>query len=154
MYLEAKILKMKKSHVKLTDAHREELEKLLHKGTSLARTFKRATALVELDKGQTYVATASISKLSNLSLSKLAKRYTDIGLKCLRDNPRPGRPIKITAEQRDQITVLACESSPEGTSQWSLRLLADKVVELGYCDSISHSQVGGILKKENKTSLS
>lgn len=145
---------MKKSHVSLTDEHRKELENILSKGTSLARTFKRTTALLELDKGQTYVAAAAISKLSNISLGKLSKRYRSEGLACLYDKPRPGRPIKITAEQRDQITVLACESSPEGSSQWSLRLLADKVVELGYCDSISHSQVGDILKKENKTSPS
>ena len=85
-------------------------------------------------------------------MGKLSKRYASEGLACLYDKPRPGRPIKITAKQRDQITVLACESSPEGSSQWSLRLLADKVVELGYCESISHSQVGEILKKENKTS--
>ncbi len=143
---------MKKSHVNLTDDHREELKAIRSKGTSLARTFKRATALLELDKGQTYVAAAAISNLSNISLSKLSKRYGAEGLACLYDNPRPGRPIKITAKQRDQITVLACESSPEGSSQWSLRLLADKAVELGYCDSISHSQVGEILKKENKTS--
>lgn len=145
---------MKKSHVNLTVAHREELENILSKGTSLARTFKRATALLELDKGKSYVAAASIANLSNISLSKLAKRYASQGLACLYDNPRSGRPIKITAKQRDQITVLACESSPQGSSQWSLRLLADKVVELGYCESISHSQVGKILKKENKTSPS
>ena len=145
---------MKKSHVNLTDEHREELKAILSKGTSLARTFKRATALLELNNGKSYVAAAAISNLSNISLSKLAKRYASEGLACLYDNPRSGRPIKITAEQRDQITVLACESSPEGSSQWSLRLLADKVVELGYCDSISHSQVGEILKKENKTSPS
>jgi len=144
---------MKKSHVNLTDDHREKLKDIRSKGTSLARTFKRAVALLELDKGQTYVASAAISNLSNISLGKLSKRYAAEGLACLYDNPRPGRPIKITAEQRDQITVLACESSPEGSSQWSLRLLADKVVELGYCDSISHSQVGEILKKENKTPL-
>jgi len=145
---------MKKSHVKLTEDHRKELENLLSKGTCLARTYKRATALLELDKGQTYVATAEISKLSNISLSKLSKRYASEGLACLYDNSRSGRPIKITAEQRDQITVLACEEPPAGTSQWSLRLLADKAVELGYCDSISHSQVGEILKKENKASPS
>jgi len=145
---------MKKSHVKLTADDRKELANILRKGRLLARTFKRATALLELDNGKSYVATASISNLSNISLSKLAKRYASEGLACLYDNPRPGRPIKITAKQRDQITILACESSPEGRSQWSLRLLADKVVELGYCDSISHSQVGEILKKENKTSLS
>lgn len=138
---------MKKSHVKLTDDHREELEKIVRTGTSLVRTFKRATALLELDAGQTYVKTASISKLSNISLSKLSKRYAKEGLACLKDHARPGRPIKISAEQRDKITVLACEDSPVGTSQWSLRLLADKIVELGYCDSISHSQVGAILKK-------
>jgi len=142
---------MKKSHVTLTDGHREELEKILNSGTSLSRTYKRVIALLELDKGHTYVEVSSKSNLSNISLSKLAKRYASEGLSCLRDNPRPGRPIKITDEQRDQITLLACGDSPEGTSQWSLRLLADKVVELGYCDSISHSQVGAILKKENKT---
>jgi len=145
---------MKRQHVKLTKEDRQKLKEILGKGTSLARTFKRATGLLELDKGQSYVATAAICKLSNISLSKLTKRYNLEGLACLYDNPRPGRPIKITAEQRDKITILACEQSPEGTSQWSLRLLADKVVELGYCDSISHSQVGEILKKENKTSLS
>lgn len=140
---------MKKIHVKLTDADRQTLEKILSKGTSKARTFKRATALLELDKGQSYVATAPLSHLSNISLGKLAKRYQEEGLGCLYDKPRSGRPIKITAEQRDQIAVLACEEAPDGHSQWSLRLLADKVVELGYCESISHSQVDKILKKEN-----
>jgi transposase len=139
---------MEKSHVKLTAAHRSELEAMLNKGTTLARVFKRVNGLLELDKGKTYTAAASVAKLSALSLSKLATRYASEGLACLYDHPRPGRPVKITAEQRDQITVLACESSPEGTSQWSLRLLAEKVVELGYCDSISHTQVGEILKKE------
>ena len=145
---------MKRRHVELTDDDREKLQRILSKGTSLARTFKRVTGLLELDKGQSYVATATICKLSNISLAKLSKRYALEGLACLYDKPRPGRPIKITAEQRDKITILACEESPEGTSQWSLRLLADKVIELGYCDSISHSQVGEILKKENKTSPS
>jgi transposase len=140
---------MKKKHLNLTDADRQTLEKILSKGTSKARTFKRATALLELDKGQSYVATAALCHLSNISLGKLAKRYKEEGLGCLYDKPRSGRPIKITAEQRDQIAVLACEEAPDGYSQWSLRLLADKVVELGYCKSISHSQVDKILKKEN-----
>ncbi len=140
---------MKKSHVKLTNADRQELEKLLSGGASKARTFKRATALLELDRGGSYVATASISHLSNISLGKLARRYKEEGLGCLYDRPRSGRPVRIGPEQRDRITVLACGETPDGHSQWSLRLLADKVVELGYCDSISHSQVDKILKKEN-----
>jgi len=140
---------MSKKHVKLTDIHRQDLEKILSKGISKARTFKRARALLELDKGSSYILTASLCKISNISLSKLAKRYKAEGLSCLYDKPRSGRPIKITKEQRDQITLLACEASPKGYSQWSVRLLASKVVELGYCDSISHSQVHQVLKKKN-----
>ena len=140
---------MSKQHVNLTDIHRQDLEKILRKGISKARTFKRATALLELDKGKSYVSTASICQISNISLGKLAKRYKEEGLDCLYDRLRSGRPIKISKEQRDQITLLACEASPSGYSQWSLRLLAEKVVELGYCDSISHSQVHQVLKKKN-----
>jgi hypothetical protein len=71
----------------------------------------------------------------------------------LYDDERSGRPIKIQAEQKDLITLLACEAPPEGHSQWSLRLLADKIIELGYCDSISHTQVDKILKKRKSNPI-
>lgn len=138
---------MKKAHVCLTDQDRQALQKLLGKGSLKSRTYKRITALLELDKGQTYTWVASHVQLSKVSLGKLSQKYKQEGLNCLYDGARPGRPIKIHAEQRDQITVLACEEPPKGYGQWSLRLLADKVVELGYCDSISHTQVDKILKK-------
>ena len=73
--------------------------------------------------------------------------YKEQGLKCLEDAPRSGRPIEIDGVQRAKITALACSQAPEGHARWSLRLLADKVVELGYSESISHTQVGNILKK-------
>lgn len=138
---------MKKSHVRLTDQDRQALQEMLGKGSLKSRTYKRITALLELDKGQTYNWVESHVQLSKVSLGKLAKKFKQEGLTCLYDGARPGRPIKIQAEQRDQITVLACEKPPKGHGQWSLRLLADKVVELGYCDSISHTQVNKILKK-------
>jgi len=124
-----------KKYITLTDAQRKELKELQSKGTLKARTLKRILALLELDKGQTQSA---VAKLINQSV-----------LKCIYDEQRPGRPIDITAEQRDKITLLACEDAPEGHSQWSLRLLADKVIELGYCEHISHTQVKNILSKKN-----
>ncbi len=113
------------------------------------REQKRIIALLELDKGQTQTAVAGIINQSKTSIGKLIGRFEDRGLNCIYDAPRPGRPIEITAEQHDKITVLACEEAPEGHSQWSLRLLADKVVKLGYCEHISHTEVKNILDKKS-----
>ena len=75
------------------------------------------------------------------------KKYQEIGLLCLQDKPRSGRPLEFDGTQRAKITALACSQPPAGYGQWSLRLLADKAVELEYCDSISHTEVANILKK-------
>ena len=139
---------MKKEYIKLREVQRKELKELQIKGTSKVRVQKRIIALLELDKGQTQTAVANIINQSTTSIGKLIKRFQSRGLKCIYDEQRPGRPIGITAEQRDQITVLACEDAPEGHSQWSLRLLADKAIELGYCEHISHTEVMRILSKK------
>ena len=65
----------------------------------------------------------------------------------LHDKPRSGRPIEIDGGQRAKVTALACSDAPTGHSRWALRLLADKAVELGYCEHLSHTQVKTILKK-------
>jgi len=143
----------RKPYIKLSGGQCEKLKKLQSKGTSKARTQKRIIALLELNKGQTQTAVAGIINQSVTSIGKLIRRFESRGLECLYDEKRPGRPIKITAEQRDKITLLACEGSPEGHSQWSLRLLADKVVELGHCDGISHTQVKKILSQKNSSRI-
>jgi len=102
-----------------------------------------------LDKGKTQSAVAKLIHQSVTSIGNLIKRFEARGLNCIYDEQRPGRPIDITPEQRDKITVLACEDAPQGHSQWSLRLLADKAIELGYCEHISHTQVGNILSEKN-----
>ena len=63
------------------------------------------------------------------------------------DKPRSGRPIEIDGQARAKVTALACSEPPEGHSHWDLRLLADKAVELGYCEHLSHTYAGSILKK-------
>ena len=73
--------------------------------------------------------------------------YKKQGLKCLEDAPRSGRPPEIDGKLRAKITALACSEAPEGHAKWSLRLLAEKVVEAEYCEEISHTHIGRILKK-------
>jgi putative transposase len=138
---------MKKEHVKLTAVDREALTVLLTKGSLKAKVFKRATALLELDRGKTLQAVAATLGVDYNTVANWRDNYQENGLQCLQDKPRSGRPIVIDGKQRAKVTALACSAAPEGHARWGLRLLADKVVELGYCDSISHTQVGQILKK-------
>ncbi len=70
-------------------------------------------------------------------------------LSYLSDKPRTGRPIVISGDERAKITALACSESPEGHARWTLRLLADKVVELGICEHLSYVHASEILKKTN-----
>lgn len=128
---------------------RTYLEALLHKGQLQARQFKRATALLELDRGQSITEISKILRVARSTVSTWAKRFGQEGLQMLHDKPRSGRPIVIDGEQRAKITALACSEPPVGHARWTLRLLADKVVELGYCEQICHTQVGEILKKTN-----
>ena len=140
---------MKKQHVKLRKKDRDYLESLLAKGKLTAKMFKRATALLELDRGKTLQAVAETLGVCNITVAAWRDSYKEQGLKCLEDAPRSGRPVEIGGAQRAKITALACSDAPEGHARWSLRLLAEKVVELGYSDRISHVQVGKILKKMN-----
>jgi putative transposase len=138
---------MKKQHVQLTSADREYLENLIRKGQHTAKAFRRAMALLELDRGQTYTAVSKTLQVSLPTLLSWAALYKQKGLKVLQDEPRSGRPIQIDGEQRAKITALACSEPSEGYARWSLRLLADKAVELGYFEQLSHTEVANILKK-------
>ena len=138
---------MKKHHLTLTDHDRSTLETLLSKGTLSARKFKRATALLELDRGKTLADVAATLGVNYNAVAAWRDGYTANGLNCLDDAPRSGRPIVIDGTQRAKITALACSDAPEGHARWSLRLLAEKVVEGGVCDHVSHTFIGDVLKK-------
>lgn len=140
---------MKKQHIQLNQADREYLETLLSKGELSAKTYRRALGLLELDRGQTYTEVSKTLQVTIPTLSNWVARYEENGLQVLQDQPRPGRPVQIDGTQRAKITALACSTPPDGYSQWSLRLLADKAVELEYCEHVSHTEVGQVLKKTN-----
>src|SRR5947208_973033 len=132
---------MKKQHVSLTDIDRTTLEELLAKGSMSAKTFKRATALLELDRGKTLQAVAQTLQVNYNTLASWRDTYSKQGLSCLSDAPRSGRPITIDGLVRAKITALACSDTPEGYDHWSIRLLADKAVEMELCEAISRSTV-------------
>jgi putative transposase len=134
-------------HLTLKAAEREQLRALLAKGKLPARVFKRATALLELDRGKTLRAIAQTLGVSYPTALSWRDKYREQGLGMLEDAPRSGRPVAIDGKQRAKITALACSEAPAGHARWSLRLLAEKVVELGYCERLSHTQLGHILKK-------
>lgn len=138
---------MNKQHVTLTDAHQTYLRQLLSKGTLPVKTLKRATALLELHAGKTYQQVAQTLNTNYNTLSTWATKYRTTQLTFLQDAPRTGRPIEIDGPGRAKVTALACSKAPDGRSQWSLRLLANKAVELGFCEHLSHNQAGVILKK-------
>jgi len=138
---------MKKEHVKLTPVDQDFLESIISKGTVTAKVFKRATGLLELNRGKTLQVVAQTLGVNYNTVAAWRTSYRRNGLACLQDAPRSGRPINIDGTARAKITALACSDVPDGHAQWSLRLLADKIVELGHVESISHTQVSNVLKK-------
>ena len=140
---------MKKQHLQLSETDRSALARLLTSGTLPVRVYKRATGLLALDRGDTLEAVAALLGVTNETVASWRNKYKMAGLAFLQDAPRPGRPVQIDGEQRAQITALACSEAPAGHGQWSLRLLGEKVVELGFCERISHTSVDKILKKTN-----
>jgi transposase len=145
---------MEKQAVALSKYDKEYLNKYVSKGKHSARAIKRAHVLLLLNDG---VSASEVSDRAGVSLAtvyNLKNRYQEQkgeASKVIEDKPRPGQPPKITPEVEAQITALACSKAPEGRSEWTLRLLADKVVELGYVDELSHEAVRKCLKKASSS---
>lgn len=138
---------MKKQHIKLNEQDHRYLTKLLSKGQLAARFARRVSALLLLNQGLTFQAVAKQLGVVCQTVSEWRTKYLESGLEFLTDRAKPGRPIEIDGNLRAKVTALACSQEPAGYARWSLRLLAEKVVELDLCESISHTQVGNILKK-------
>lgn len=124
------------------------LKTLLQRGTTRARTQTRARVLDLLHRGQHPDAIAKTLQISIATVYNVKGRYQRAGVEAaLYDQPRTGRPVKITGAQRAKITALACCAAPAGHARWTLRLLADKAVELELVEHVSHNAVKEILKK-------
>jgi putative transposase len=138
---------MRKEHLKLTEQEHSYLTRLTTSGELKARQFKRVMTLLWLSEGKPMSEVARLLDYAYPSVVNLKKNFLQNGLTCLEDKPRSGRPVTFDGAERAKVTALACSDAPEGHARWSLRLLADKAVELDLVTSVSHTQVGLILKK-------
>jgi hypothetical protein len=142
--------------VTLTTEERERLESLIHSGKEAARTQTRARILLLTDysEGEHWQDEAIAGALlcSQKTVVNVRQRYLAEGLvAALYDKPRPGQTPKLTGEVEAQLTLLACSDPPEGYARWTMRLLADKLVELELVEAISHVAVWERLKKTNSS---
>lgn len=141
-------------HITLTEKERTELLQLIKSGKHSARVLGRARIVLLLDRSQGQkmklkeVADAMLTSIG--TVSNVKRRYLKGGLEQgLHDRPRPGAKPKIDGEVEAHLIALVCSDPPEGQVRWTLRLLADKLVELELVESISHVAVGDALKKTN-----
>lgn len=138
---------MHKEHLTLSQADHDFLMTTVSHGQLAARVFKRATALLQLHQGQTLCSVADSLQVTHHSVARWRDNYRSRGLQALEEATRSGRPVRIDGKQRAQLTALACSAPPQGRARWTLRLLADKAVELGFCQSLSHTKARCVLKK-------
>jgi transposase len=134
--------------VRLTRKDRHSLKTLFRSGTGKNREQTRARILDLLDRKVPPAAIATTLSCALGTVSNVKRRYEREGLAAaLADKPRSGRPVEIDGTQRAKLTALACSTAPPGHARWTLRLLADKAVELGFVEHLSHSAAKEILKK-------
>lgn len=143
-----------KYKIELSNEDRAELIDIVTKGRSAARTILRANILLAFDRqSENYMTVSELAKAYNTShttIQAVITSYCAKGLKAtLNRKKRETPPVsaKVTGEVEAHIIALACGEPPQGYSKWTLRLLAEKTVELGYIESISHSTISDVLKK-------
>jgi transposase len=138
--------------VGLTDKEREQLHQLVRRGKAPARRITRARVLLKADEGCTDGAIAAALSIGVSTVWRIRKRCVEEGVDAaLRDRPRPGQRPKLDGKQEAHMIAVACTSPPEGHGRWTLRLLAGKVVELGFTETYSHEAVRRVLKKTNSS---
>lgn len=147
---------MKRYTIKLTKEEVEELMGIINKGSHSSHTFRVAYILLNCDEGDysekvTNEQISKVLKVGMRTIDRVKKRFIEEGLEGVLERKPTSRVYdkKIDGEVEAKLVQLCCSEPPPGYSKWSLRLLADKMVELEYVDSISYVAVGNTLKKMN-----
>lgn len=138
------------SFIKLKESEVKQLTTLVNLGTHPAREIKRARMLLLNHQGYSSNEISQIIGCSPYTFYNIVNRYKAGGIaNALKDKPRSGRPTVYSGVERAKITALACTDAPDGYAKWTIRLLADKTVELECVnsESIGHSTIYRILKK-------
>ena len=148
---------MKKYIVTLTEEERNSLTEMTSKGRHRSQKVLNALTLLACDEGEYQKlrsTNAEISKVLNTSMRKIDRVKKRFVTQCLDVALNGKKSDRVYEKKADgdfeaHLVALSCSKPPEGFSHWSLRLLADRAVELKYIDSISHETVRRVLKKTN-----
>lgn len=137
-----------KYRVELTKEERGQLESILRKGRSSGRKQTRARILLKADEGLRVQEIMKALDVSEDMVYRARQCFVEEGLEsALNDRPHPGKKPMLSDRQCAHVIALACSDAPDGHDHWTLRLLANKVVELGFAESISRETIRGVLKK-------
>ena len=146
---------MKKYIVELTSKERKQLQQLVKKGKVPGYKIRHAQMLLKADQGNKGsgwpdVQVAEVFAAHVTTVERLRKRFVEQGLEAaLERNKRNNYARKLDGDAEAHLIAIACSDPPTGRSEWSLRLLADRLVELSVVDSISYMTVSRTLKKTN-----
>ncbi len=147
---------MKRYVVILEKAERDELAGITRRGSHRSQKVINALILLNCDEGEFNErrargeAVAEVLRISARKVDRVKKRFVEEGMEAAlggRQGRRPSYARKADGEFEARLVAMSCAEPPQGHSQWSLRLLADRVVELGHIDSVSHETVRRVLKK-------
>lgn len=135
-----------KHPIVLSDAERQELETIVKGGEKKVRVVHRAQMLLWSNAGKSDLEIADLLQVTPLTVAKARQRWDE--KRSLSDQDRPGRRPILDGKQEAFLVALTCSEAPEGLEQWSLRLLADKMLELKVVETkISKDTIGRTLKK-------
>ena len=142
--------------IKLTKSEVDDLHVIINKGSHTSQTFRAAYILLNCDEGghSDKVTNEQISKVLKVSMrtiDRVKKQFIEEGMEAVLERRPTTRTydIKADGDLEAKLVTLCCSEPPKGFAKWSLRLLADKMVELNYVESISHVTVRSVLKKTN-----
>jgi transposase len=143
--------------VTLTTEERNGLETMTRTGKTNARRFLYARALLLCDAGPkgpawTVADTAEAMGVSSRTIEHLKQRFVEEGLDAALERKRPDKPareVTFDGAFEARLIALACSDVPKGRKRWTVRLLAEKAVELEYAPKVSHMTLQRVLKKMN-----
>ena len=149
---------MEKYKVTLTKDEIDELMDIINKGSHTSQKFRTAYILLNCDEGEfadkvTNNQISRVLKVGMRTIDRTKKKFVEEGFDAVLERRPTQREYerKADGDFEAHLIALCCSEPPKGFAKWSLRLLADKVVELKYAESISHETVRRVLKKQLKT---
>lgn len=143
-------------HYKVTLTHdeRKELSDVLKKGKHSSQQYRNACILLNCDEGElgnklSNEQIAVVLQITTKTVERLKQRFVEEGYEaCMERKPYPKtREIKADGDFEAHLIAISCSKAPEGYARWSLRMLADKMIELQYAESVSYETVRKVLKK-------